>query len=262
MFLQRFFPAAFFVIIPLQSSWLPGPNQAPPFYIWQNDPGLTEYLKPNGTTQLCLPASISNALLYQYAFKENRASHLKIPGIVSNPTNGLPAVDSNAMVRYFTQACHSDSAGNTPIPDSANCIAQFYRESGYQNFNVRMIRNGVAGLDPSVVYEDRTPTLDDIQNALNQSYEIIASVVMMKTNSDGTSIKVGSHSFNIYGLTSEGIIVSNPTRAYDVNFIDPVFDVVSFKNDPTQMGIEVFGRTLERPNAHTFLVALTLIKPE
>jgi len=250
-------------LIPLQTSWAPAPNEAPPYYIWQNDPDLTEYLSAQGTTGLCIPASIANAVLYEAAFKSPK-TNLNLPGRTTDLQTGQAAVDSNAMIRYFAQACHYDPAlRGVRIPDEANCIVQFYQDSGYGNAEVKEIRRDVPGLRSEVQYENRTPNLDDIRSALQEGYEVIASVAMLKPTVNGTWSKVGSHSFNIYGITEQGLIVSNPTRAYNVDFVHPVFDVVTFQTFPdADSSIEVFGRTLERTGAHTLLVGLTLMKPE
>jgi len=250
-------------LIPLQTSWTPAANEAPPYYIWQNDPELTEYLSAQGTTGLCIPASIANAVLYETAFKTPKAN-LNLPGRTTDPQTGQPAVDSNAMIRYFAQACHYDPAlRGVRIPDEANCIVQFYQDSGYGKAEVKEIRKDVPGLRPEVRYENRTPNLADIRSALQNGFEVIASVAMLKPAANGAWSKVGSHSFNIYGVTDQGLIVSNPTRAYNVDFVHPVFDVVTFQSfSDTNSPLEVFGRTLERPGAHTLLVGLTLMKPE
>ena len=122
-------------LIPLQSSWKPEPGKAPPYYVWQNDPGLTEYLN-GGVTGLCIPAAISNAFIYQYAFKADAATELKLPGIQVDALQKRN-VDSNTLVRYFAKACHSSSTGATEIAEAANCIEQFYTDSGYKQSQVK-----------------------------------------------------------------------------------------------------------------------------
>ena len=264
-------PQSWGALIPLKSTWTPGPNKAPPFYVWQNDPGLTEYLTAGGVTGLCVPAAISNAMIYEYAFKANRASQLKIPGL-TNDANGNPAVDSNTVIRYFAKACNYTKATGTPLIDGAKCIAQFYRDSGYSRGEVRMIRRNVFASDPSVILEDRVPTIRDIQNGLENGYEVLASVVMMAFNTQTQRwVKTGSHSFNVYGIVDGQLVISNPTRAYNMNFTDPVFDLGAYDDSgslPTEVlpepysTIQLHGRLIDRAGSTTFLAGITLVKPE
>jgi hypothetical protein len=250
-------------LIPLNTTWQPAPNQAPPYYIWQNDPGLTEYLNANGTTGLCVPAAVSNAILFEHAFKSEKTPFLNLPGLTAD-SDGNPAVDSNTLIRYFARKCNYTIERGTTVTDGAKCIAEFYREAGYPNSTVRMIRKNELGDHPGFDYEDRSPTLQDIRDALANGDEVIASVVM---NAIPSGRKVGSHSFNIYGVNADGSwIASNPTRAYRMNFVDPVFDVLQAEDvsnqvqaTPPYSWIRITGRLIEYKNAYTFLAGLTLI---
>jgi hypothetical protein len=263
-------PSSWGALIPLKSSWTPAPNKAPPYYVWQNDPGLTEYLTAGGVTGLCVPAAISNALIYEYAFKANPASRLKLPGLITDE-NG-ESVDSNAMLRYFAKACNYTKAHGTPLIDGAKCIAQFYLDSGYTHGEVRMIRKNVFDDSRLVALENRVPTIQDIQKGLDQGYEVLASVVMMAFNTQTQRwVKTGSHSFNVYGIVDHQLVISNPTRAYRMNFIDPVFDLGAYDdsgNLPTSItpdpysSIQLHGRLIDRDGSTTFLAGVTLIKPE
>jgi hypothetical protein len=259
-------------LIPLTSTWTPAPNKAPPYYIWQNDPQLTEYLNQNGVTGLCVPAAISNAVLYEFAFKAKRATGLKIPGIMTDGATGNALVDSNAMIRYFARTCGYQNGVGTSLVAGAECIAQFYQDSGYPDAQVKMIRKNVPSNANDVEFIDRLPTTDDIAQALEQKYEVIASVVTMNYDVERARwIKVGSHSFNIYGIQGQTLTVSNPTRAYRMNFIDPVFDTITFDSASFGSGvsspdsyssIRLVGRLIGHTGATTFLAGLTLIRPE
>ena len=118
--------------------------------------------------------------------------------------------------------------------------------------------------------EQRAPTLQDIKTALAQGYEVIASVVTMSFDQTTNAwTKRGSHSFNVYGLNGDQLIVSNPTRAYVVNNVDAVFDLATIKDLSSSIvppkgfsSLSIEGRLINRPGMTTFLAGLTLMKAQ
>ena len=252
--------------IQLNLPWTPvsALNRAPPFYVWQNDPGLTEYLFPNGTTGLCVPAAISNSMIYQYAFKSTRATHLKLPGLSADGNS----INSNTLVRYYAKQCNYNDG--VDFLDAGKCILNTYLEAGYVKPKVTVIRKYMTNDEPRMSVENRAPTLSDLRRGLDEGYEVIASLAMMKFDYvEKKWVKQSGHAIGVYGMNGNEIYVSNPTRAYRMNFVDPLFDVATLKLSDPQMiippmyaPIEVTGRLLNFPNQTTFLAGLIFMKPE
>jgi hypothetical protein len=253
--------------IQLNRAWTPAAapyNRAPPFYVWQNDRGLSEYLYSDGTTGLCVPATISNAMIYQYAFKDERSPHLKLPGISPDGTS----IDGNTLIRHFARKCNYDDG--VDFYDAGKCVLATYLESGYTKAKVRIIRKYIRNQEPPLEIESRAPTLNDLKKALDEGYEVIASLASMRFDPKNQQWeKVSGHAVNIYGMNGNEIIVSNPTRAYRMNFSDPLFDVgLALPSTPGTLEpalyapIEITGRLLNFPNQTTFLAGLLLMKAQ
>lgn len=259
--------AAHAATIPLYPTWTPepAPNRAPPFYVWQNDPALTEFLRSDGTTPVCVPSAISNAMVYQYSYKKNPANQLRLPGMSADGKS----IDSNTLIRHFAKIC-KEYDGGYDIYDAGECIRATYQNSGYANSKIKVIRGQLQDRSNTLETVDRAPTIADLKTALAEGYEVIASFAMMRFDSQkGEWVKQSGHAVNIYGVKDNVLFVSNPSRKYRMNFIDPLFDIVTFK--PSAPGtpapgiyapIEVTGRILNFPNQTTFLSGLLIFKAQ
>ncbi len=273
-------------IIPLFSDEVPaaihsnfeqGVNQASSIYVWQNDPDLSAYSEGRtGITRLCLPSAISNALVYQFAKRSPRASQLQIPGIMPDQKH----IDTGALVKYFAKKCVAQDHVTYDAWRATQCIHDFYEESGYQNSSVKLIRNyGDLTPGPGIGYENRQPTIEDLYGAISAGYQVIASIAFMSWNGV-TWKKVASHAVNVVGYARNPsdenqkllIYVQNPSREYEMNFHDAIFDSATLQVNPDlavmpgqYSNIEVQGSDRSLLNIKgnkTFLAGLILIKPD
>ena len=264
--------SVFGAVIPLNFSWTPAPgaNTAPPYYIWQNDPDLSDFYTNEVTkvTNLCLPASVSNALIYEYAYRTPRASNLILPGITRDPSTGQESVNGSALVRHLAELSHTTKRVGTGVMSIVQAIQQIYTSSGYSHPQVKLIRQNEGDLGgDSVDYENRKPTFDDLRAGIANGQELIGSIYFMAWDpNQNTWIRKNSHAIGIYGMEpilnhpeKVKIYVSNPTRAYPMDFKSPVYDEVLL----TQVGnqIEVTGRLLNFKDRKTVLSGLILMKP-
>ncbi len=261
----------------IHSGFEQGVNQATSIYVWQNDPDLSEFSEGrNGVTRLCLPSAISNALLYQFAKRNPKASQLQIPGILPD----LKHIDSGALVKSFAKKCVAPDQVSYESWKAVQCIHDFYEESGYLNSSVKLIRNYGDRIPGSgITYENREPRIEDLHHAIAEGYQVIASIAFMSWTGVAWK-KVASHAVNVVGYarnqTDENqkllIYVQNPSREYPMNFHDAIFDsaMLQVNSDLAVMpgpysNIEIQGSDRSLLNIKgnkTFLAGLIMIKPD
>ncbi len=253
-------------------------NHSPSFYVWQNDPGFTEYLH-HGLTGLCIPSSISNMLLYQYARQAPRLDKLLLEGL----SEDRKSVETTALVRGFMHRCGFDKNPNTiDFFSAASCLSQLYRDSGYPHQSVRLIRK-MDDVGPAAGFEmeSRAPTIEDLKTALQEGDDVVAAVAFMAWHPELNQwVKQSSHAINIFGYSmneSESnqkitVYLSNPTRHYQMDGQTPLFDVATFEwnrslsvNPEPYSPIEIKslkGSLLSYGDRTTFLAGLLIVKHE
>jgi len=257
-------------------------NRARSFYVWQNERGLRDYYVKrfsdgSGITRLCVPSTVGNAFLNEYSRPQNPASNLKLPGLSVDGRS----VESSDLVEGLAKRCGGETQGGGFEPiRTVDCIKSIYEQSGYSNSRVILIRDyGTQTPAPGVEYIERAPSLDDLQEALREGYQVIASIAFMQWNSaTGAWTKVSSHAVNVVGynrMRSDGyssmnLYIQNPSRRYDVNFKDPIFDEIRLEDQGGRItrpgdysSIEVTGSDeslVTVPGARTFLAGLILLK--
>lgn len=257
-------------------------NHSPAFYVWQNDPGLSSYFTKtfpdgSGVTDLCIPSTLSNILLYQYSQRTPLVSSLKLSGVSSDGKT----IDTALLVKGFLEKCDLTNTTKINPLSAAQCVASYYQEAGLSNAKVKVIRNlGTQPVVSGVEYENRAPTIADVHQALKDGYEVSAAIAFMKWDPILKKwIKTSSHAINLFGysyLNSDEdqkitVYLSNPTRAYNTNYKDPIFEIANLKVNaslevlPTpysNVEIEtVQGRLLNFEGKSTFLAGLILTKP-
>lgn len=265
--------------IPLKREWAAvADHRATPAYVWQNDPEAMKALNLSGnTTNFCVPAAIATALINQYAYESPGASRLPLKGLVREGEQ--ESIRTHELLIDVARRCGSDPVEGTTFDKAVSCAAAIYREAGYAQAKVRIIRAASYPLaGPGVEHDNRLATLDDVQLALAQGYQVIGSIAMIRRDeSTGTWSKVTSHSLNFVGLQPGSrpgvsqLYVTNPTRAYRVDGTSPVFDIATLATVdaaiaatlPAQYSpLSVEGRLLTRPNSLTVLAGLLLLKAE
>ena len=290
IFLLQFGSSANSAVLPLFSPEVPATrpddlvewiNRASSFYVWQNDPSLSDLFvryssDGSGATDLCVPSAIGNALLREYSRVDPQARSLRVPGLTPDGAS----VDTSALIRELGTRCGDGGLRGTFEPwGSAMCIRQIFRESGYFESTVRLIRSyGERVPVPGLEYLNRAPTLQDLARAIREGYQVIASFAHMKWNiREARWVKTSGHSVNVVGFgrksdwanSSMILYVQNPTNVYKTDFIHPIFDEITLKvrDDLTILpaaysNIEAKGGgriKLNYPGKTTFLSGLILL---
>jgi hypothetical protein len=256
-------------------------NRASSFYVWQNDPSLSDLFvryssDGSGATDLCVPSAIGNALLQEYSRVSPQARSLRVPGLTPDGAS----VDTSVLIRELGYRCGDGGLRGTFEPwSSAMCIRQIFRDSGYFESTVRLIRSyGKRIPEPGLEYLNRAPTLRDLVLAIREGYQVIASFAHMKWNGrESRWVKTSGHSLNVvgFGRNSEDpnssmiLYVQNPTNVYSMDLTHPIFDEITLKvrDDlavlpATYSNIEAKGGgriKLNYPGRTTFLSGLILL---
>jgi hypothetical protein len=255
-------------------------NHAPAFHVRQNEPELSSFntSATSGVTDLCIPATMADVLLFQVSARSPRLQ-LKVPGVnVDGTANGADTV--KAMIQYcgFNPRTALNPSDLISWSEAIPCLSRFYLANGFQNPKIQYVRKG-QGQASGMIYHDRDPNLKDIQTALDSGAEVIATISYQQQNSSGVWVQTGSHSVNLFGyganpndLNHLTVYLQNSNRAYSMNFIDPVFDVVLLTDnqEPAPVtekssSIELStlqGRLINFPNKRTFFSSLIIIKTE
>ena len=270
-------PSAEALLIPLRADWIANAgHHSTPAYVWQNDPEILKLYDVPSVTNLCVPAAIGTALINQFAYESPSSKNLKLVGY--NAEAGKPAsIDTAKLLADLAVRCKSDVREGTTIDDGVRCSAQFYQDSGYVNAKVKLIRvypYSLAGAGAE--HENRLANKADIEAALAQGYQVIASIAMVQWDEASKEWKkVGSHAVNVMGLTTDRetgvskLFVTNPTRAYQVDGIHPIFDEATFGSATPEVAATlpakyspwlITGRLLTRPNSLTVLAGLLLLR--
>lgn len=259
-------------------------NLAPAFHVWQNDPELAEYYVQQfadgtGITNLCVPSSLADLLLYQRSQRKPMLEHLIVPGM-----DNLAAVNGAAVVKAIISSC-----GLTPPvrgaldrsinwSNGADCLDKIYKDSGYAHSEIHYIRQSLAAAK-QVNKDGRYPTLFDISDALKQGFEVVA-VLSFQAQDPVTGLwkETSAHAVNVFGFSSNKatqdqslvVYLQNSNRLYPMDFTHPVFDVALFTQNTglspvpeKSSSIEIStlqGRLLNFQGKRTFLSGLVLIK--
>lgn len=263
--------------IPVRADWKPSnEHRATPAYVWQNDPVLLKQFGVPSVTNFCVPSAIGTALIGQFLYESPPASELRVPGLRTD-ASGTRVLDTNAVLVDLVRRCRADVRDGTTFDNAVRCSAEFYRESGYSHAKVRIIRKSALSLAiAGAVHEDRIPTESDLRAALDEGYQVIASLAMIRFDESRQEwVKVTSHSLNLIGFkpAADGkparIFVTNPTRAYFVDGVHPLADEATLVPaeaaaaatlPPAYAPLLFEGRLLNRPGAITVLAGLLLLR--
>ena len=269
-------PSASALVITVRTDWVASPfHRATPGYVWQNDPDILKTYNTTSVTNLCLTSAIGTALLHQFAYETPSSGQLKLAGY-SAVDGQSPTIDTAKLLADLTTRCKGDVALGTTIDNSVRCSAEFYQNSGYSNAKVKVIRrydHSMTGR--GVEHENRLATPMDIEAALAQGYQVIASLAIIHWDENLKKWqKVSSHSMNVVGLSPDKnfgafrLFVVNPTRAYQIDGVNPVFDEARIATQtevvtpfPERYSPWVIsGPLLTRPNTLTVLAGLLLLR--
>lgn len=225
------------------SSWK---NFAPPFAADQVHEGLSDLMDSNGDSQLCFPASLTTALVKQYSFQDNPLTSLKLPGISQDKTE----VDLNEIVRDFVTRCKTDTEEGTYMNDGANCLYDFYKESGIANPDIKLIRTFNSDIEtPNVPNIVKKIEIQDIVTSIDEGFDVIAFVKWSVPNIEYKTWEgKGGHFVNIFGYARQipwkdmiMLFISNPYRGYPNNTSYQVFDSVFAQVIPEERPLRVPG---------------------
>lgn len=236
-------------------------NRAPPFRVWQNDPALSDlYVRP-GVTDLCVPATTLNTLLYQAYQRKPVTSGLPFAGV--SPKG---EVDSAELLRWFLSAC-SLPFKKSSLPDAVECAQKMFQEKLGSSLKARCIRPMQSGFGPDFDYQDRTPNLSDIRAAIESNHELIGVLAFEEFNSRlGKWVVASRHAINVWGISYKHsepdrmvLYVQNSNREYDhMDFKTPVFDTIQLEASANgEIRVSTLeGELINFPGRVTKLIAL------
>lgn len=195
-------------------------NIAPNFGINQIDPDLRPYFDPEtGKSELCVPASLSNFLVYQMGITHTLPILANVPGV----SQDLQSIDANALIVDLAKRCKTDPSKGTNETNLMNCIGEVMNVYFGESLTIdNIIKSSIDPKYPSYVqWENRAPKLEDIKKALKNGDPVLASVDWWKI--DPTSklwTRSGGHEFMIYGYGWESYFQDNLLQ---LDIMDPAF---------------------------------------
>ncbi|MFL5783146.1 MAG: hypothetical protein ACJ76H_00970 [Bacteriovoracaceae bacterium] len=255
------------------SSWK---NNSPPFGTNQTHQGLADLMSSSGASELCFPSSLTTAMVKQFAFQNRPVRNLKLAGLSPDQWT----IDLNDSVRDFVVRCKTDPESGTYMNDGANCLHDFYKESGVEHFEIKLIRTFNSNIEtPEVSNVRKKIEISDIIDAIDNGYDVIGYVKWARPDTNDRSWKgYAGHFVNIFGYARKipwkdmiWLEVSNPMRVYDneshIQVFDPVFAEVipadQTLNIPSSIGNIVLEGTGFNGNKNRgFLSGLLIFKAE
>ena len=244
-------------------------NIAPNFGINQIDSDLKAYFNPTtGKSELCVPTSLSHFLIYQMGITHALPIQTSVPGVSEN----LQTIDANTLIIDLTKRCKTDLSNGTNGLNLMNCIGEV--ANAYYGKDVTVDRIMKSSTDPQypsyVQWQNRSPDINDITNALKNGEAILASIGWWKIDpiTNVWSSNTG-HEFMIYGYGWENYFQDNLLQ---LNILDPEFTWVTstitsdFNNvmairrkDLSTSSIFLDGRGFNGQVSRAFLNSLTII---
>lgn len=218
-------------------------NFAPPFSVNQNDKELSDLFDPtNGKSSLCVPTTLANIVAYQAEWRIP-APYSKL-ALVQEPETG----DYDEQVRYFAKQCGTDPVNGTVVAHAANCMRQFYRNSGYFNGWVYLI-GMEENTDPvSVAFWHglRPLAIEDIRYYVGSQVGVLMDVYWEEQQDPTTTpapnplqsepwVRKGGHTFMIagydynysWGQNQIQLKVVNPENTYTTGDTSTHYDEVT-----------------------------------
>ncbi len=275
---------------PVLPSYSESLNLSPAFHVFQNDDELEEfyskrYADGRFVTNLCIPSTVANLLLFQVSQKQNRMSKLQIPGMET----GSQTVNGADVVKGLIKQCGLEP--QTKVNPNGNigwfvssgakvveCLSDIYRSSGYLNTKIRYIRSKFRNMSHPILV-GRNPTLQDIRDALKEGHEVIGVFSYQKKDPvTGLWSEAGSHAVNFFGYSANpestsdqlAIYLQNSNRMYSMDFKNPVFDTALLTQNAeaspipsASSAIEIStlqGRLINFEGQRTFLAGLIIVE--
>ena len=176
---------------------------APPYSVNQNDPSLANLFDPsNGKSSLCVPTTLANIVADQFAWREPNFSKLRL---IAQPEQE----DYAQQVRTFAQQCGTSPTQGTIVSKAAQCLRNFYRQSGYLNSWVYLIGNE-ENTDPQSVqffHGARPLSINDIRYYVSNQVGVFMDIFWEEAQQDDpifgppttTWSQKGGHTFMIAG---------------------------------------------------------------
>jgi len=249
-------------------------NLAPPYGIDQNDPGTWD-LWGDYDSDLCFPASLANALIYESTYAPKPAPELALVGM--DPAHSR--VNVTTLLRYLTINCNTKAGWGTDIWDAGKCILDYYAATGFHKPKVVGYMATAPGdtyyeVPDKAYYEkggkwvNQAPTPSVIRKALDAGMTLLLSTDWFWPPTDDKKpdrrwARGIGHYFNVYGYDydknwkNEKIIlkVSNPDGDYSgVPNGSPVFDSVTLRRLDPSTGYGKNPPPLEYPSKRYYVI--------
>lgn len=224
-------------------------NFAPPFGTDQVHEGFKDLFTAEGDSNLCFPASLTTALVKQFAFQQSPLTNLKLAGLSPDKTS----IDLNLTIRDLATRCNTDRDEGTYIEDGAVCLETLYRESNL-NHEIKLIGSNLYGpLSPGIEMIERRPEINDITNAIDNGYDVLTIISWSVPNKEEKRWKrTGGHFINIFGYARQTpwkdlvvLYISNPYRLYPAKQEIQIFDSVLLQKLSSKESMEISPKISE-----------------
>lgn len=207
-------------------------NQAPPVSVYQYHPGLSDLFSKEGASMLCFPTALATSLIKQIAYQENPLKLETLPGLSADKKK----IDANELVRDLFKRCRTDAEEGTDFVNGADCIYDFYRDSGFVKPNIELmikVRLQTENTEIKRIY--KRVEINDIIKSLNAGFEVIGYVEFEIPNqAEARWDRDAGHFINIFGYAKQIpwqdmtiLFVSNPLRNYptdnEIRTYDSIF---------------------------------------
>lgn len=252
-----------------------GANRSTPFYLWQNTP---ELIRASGSTRevtpFCIPATLTQLLARARVLAPASAGRIPLEGLSPDGQR----LEGSAAILGFMNSCGIRLDSPIDPLQATQCVQHFLASGGLRDERVHLIRR--LGDRPAVTgvrYENRSPTLEDLVDAVRSGDEVALTLAFMVWDSSLQRWrKDGSHMVNVTGFArnpgEERLIlhISNPTRRYAMDGVRPVFDTLEVTpQDPALPAPEPYaplrvrtlqGRLMEFEGKTTFVGGLIRVR--
>lgn len=211
------------------------------FNITQDDSDLKPYFSQAGKSELCIPTSLAQYLIYEMGVTNKLPITTKVPGVSSN----LKSIDANALIVDLSKKCKTNYDKGTSTNNLMVCIGEAIKDYYGKKVSVKRVMKGPNIIHPDYVqWEERNPDITDIAEALKNGSSIIATVNWNKFDPETNRwVYNGAHAVGIYAHSSEKYFENNVLQ---LQVMDPlsIGEVVTTirRNDNPETSVFLDGR--------------------
>ncbi|MBC7712209.1 MAG: hypothetical protein H7177_02660 [Rhizobacter sp.] len=243
-------------------------NLSANFGTTQMDPDLKPYFGPTtGKSELCVPTTLANYLIYQMAITQKLPISDKVPGV----SKDLTTIDANALIIELSKKCKTNYDTGTNSDNLMVCIGDVFNEYFGKKVAIKRIVKADKVTNPDyVTWENRQPDINDLREAMKKGLPVLGSVNWNIIDPVTKKWKYTSgHVFGIFGYSWEKYFENNllqlqimdPAYVWTVSTQTSVYNNVTAirRRDEVDSSIFIDGRGFNGQTSRGWLGAATII---